>query len=206
MGYQTRVLPLTSIQTLPLAGEELQQLRLSSWLFFTSQAAVPTVLAQVLPGINVAVIGQKTAEAVRRMGVEPAFISSKETKREMVKEWRMLYPQPTTIFYPKSQLADNLLEQMLEDTYQVHSFVAYQNLFLPDNQIKLDDLLRKAAVQSVYFTSPSAWRRFYSVYQHYYLPLELIAIGETTKQAIEKTGCKATLIEKYTAVNENGQI
>ncbi|MGG5315325.1 uroporphyrinogen-III synthase [Enterococcus sp. AZ072] len=200
IGYRTMVLPLTSIQILPLTEKALTQLHLSSWLFFTSQAAVPQVLSQALPDVNIAVIGKKTAEAVRRMGFEPAFVSSKETKRGMLQEWMALYPKQTTIFYPKSQLADNLLEQMLEDTYQVYSFVAYENLFLPDNQLKLDHLLKEAAIQSVYLTSPSAWQRFYSVYQRYYLPMELVVIGETTKKALEKTGCKALLIEECTSV------
>ncbi|MGM0166148.1 hypothetical protein IGI39_001105 [Enterococcus sp. AZ135] len=170
------------------------QLKKSQWVFFTSQSAVRETLKVADKKIKIAVIGEKTAEAVRECGRQPTFISSVETKRAMLSEWSERYQEPTTIFYPKSQLADNYLEDQLNEDHVVTSFISYENKFPAESSQKLVHLLRYKKIQGVYLTSPSAWRRFFSVYRFFDNELAIFVIGETTRRAVLSDGYASSLI------------
>lgn len=199
-NFQIELLPLTSIHFNKIPNQQLQQLRASQWIFFTSQTAVEQTLLVADPRTKIAVIGTKTAQKVRKLGFEPTFISSIETKQAMLAEWREKYPSPTTIFYPKSQLADHYLEEQLENHHQVHSYVSYENRFPQTSRERLKKLLYDEKFQAVYLTSPSAWQRFYSVYRHFDYELEIIVIGETTRRAVFNDGYASRLLSDFVAV------
>ena len=192
-GYQTQILPLTAISLRKLSANEIAEIKATQWLFFTSQVPVESILKHAQSSVKIAVIGQKTAQAVINAGFTPTFISPKETKEMLLTTWQKAYPKKTRILYPKSQLADNNVEKMLAN-YEVQSFIAYDNLFPLTSQKKLEKVLETKKITAVYFTSPSAWRRFIKVYKNYSaLSLQFVAIGETTKKAIEKAGYTARL-------------
>lgn len=199
LNYQTEILPLTEIILRPLSAKQIDALKSSQWVFFTSQSAVDQTLKAADKQIKIAVIGNKTAQAVRACGRQATFISSVETKQGMLAEWSKLYQEPTTIFYPKSQLADTYLEDQLKARHHVASFVLYENRFPIKAKEELKSLLRHQKIQGVYLTSPSAWRRFFSVYRLFDLELELFVIGNTTKQAVLKDGYESSVLSKRAA-------
>lgn len=193
-GYQTKILPLTEIKLYTPTDFLFNQLKQSEWVFFTSQAAVKNILPLSNNEIKIAVIGKKTAQVVYDCGRIPTFVSSTETKRAMLKEWQECYPEPTTIFYPKSQLADDYIETELSANYKISSFIAYQNCCPPTAKKDLRTLLSSENIQAVYLTSPSSWKRFLSVYQEFKTKLVIFTIGETTKQAVLRDGYEAKII------------
>lgn len=202
-GYETEILPLTEISLRNLSAKEIEEIKTTQWLFFTSQVPVANVLKYAHPSVKIAVIGQKTAQAVIKAGFTPTFISPKETKDMLLSTWQKIYPTQTRILYPKSQLADNGLETILA-AHQVKSFVAYENIFPKESQKKLQKVLRVKKITAVYFTSPSSWHRFMSVYQEsFQYPLQFFAIGETTKKAIEKSGYTAILKKDVAKISKN---
>lgn len=192
-------IPLCEIKQLPITEAIRREINAAEWLFFTSQAPVASVLAVIEKGRRplIAVIGKKTGEMVRSCGFEVAFVSPQETKKQFVSAWQKSFPARTSIFYPKSQLADDAIEQLLGIGNVVTSSVLYHNVFLWERQAELTELLNKGELSAVYFASPSAWKRFLSVYNKTERkPLVFYAIGDTTKKAINDSGYEAVLIQR----------
>ena len=189
-------IPLCEIKQLPMTEAIRREINASEWLFFTSQAPVASVLAVIEKGRRplIAVIGKKTGEMVRSCGFKVAFVSPQETKKQFVSAWRKNFPAGTSIFYPKSQLADDAIEQLLGIENVVTSSVLYHNVFLEERQAELMELLNRGELSAVYFASPSAWKRFLSVYNKTEKkPLVFYAIGDTTTKAINDSGYEAVL-------------
>ena len=189
-------IPLCEIKQLPITETIKNKINAAEWLFFTSQAPVARVLAVIDKGHRplIAVIGKKTGEVVRSCGFEVAFVSPQETKKQFVSAWQETFPAGTSIFYPKSQLADDSIEELLGTENDVTGSVLYHNVFLEERKAELTELLKMGELSAVYFASPSAWKRFFSVYdQTEKKPIVFFAIGDTTKKAINDSGYEAVL-------------
>ena len=189
-------IPLCEIKQLPITETIKNKINAAEWLFFTSQAPVASVLAVIEKGRRplIAVIGKKTGEVVRSCGFEVAFVSPQETKKQFVSAWQEKFPTGTSIFYPKSQLADDYIEELLGSENDVTGSVLYHNVFLEERKAELTELLKMDELSAVYFASPSAWKRFLSVYNKTEKKtLVFFAIGDTTKTAINDSGYEAVL-------------
>ena len=189
-------IPLCEIKQLPITETIKNKINAAEWLFFTSQAPVASVLAVIEKGRRplIAVIGKKTGEVVRSCGFEVAFVSPQETKKQFVSAWQETFPAGTSIFYPKSQLADDSIEELLGSENDVTGSVLYHNVFLEERKAELTELLKMDELSAVYFASPSAWKRFLSVYNKTEKKtLVFFAIGDTTKKAINDSGYEAVL-------------
>ena len=189
-------IPLCEIKQLPITETIKNKINAAEWLFFTSQAPVASVLAVIEKGRRplIAVIGKKTGEVVRSCGFEVAFVSPQETKKQFVSAWQEKFPTGTSIFYPKSQLADDYIEELLGSENDVTGSVLYHNVFLEERKSELTELLKMDELSAVYFASPSAWKRFLSVYNKTEKKtLVFFAIGDTTKKAINDSGYEAVL-------------
>ena len=189
-------IPLCEIKQLPIPESIKNKINAAEWLFFTSQAPVKSVLGVVEKGHRplIAVIGKKTGAMVQACGFEVAFVSPQETKKQFVSAWQETFPAGTSIFYPKSQLADDSIEELLGTENDVTGSVLYHNVFLEERKAELTELLKMDELSAVYFASPSAWKRFFSVYdQTEKKPIVFFAIGDTTKKAINDSGYEAVL-------------
>nr|WP_321293934.1 uroporphyrinogen-III synthase [uncultured Trichococcus sp.] len=192
-------IPLCEIKQLPVSEATKSKINAAEWLFFTSQAPVKSVLGVVEKGRrpSIAVIGKKTGAMVQACGFEVAFISPQETKKQFVSAWQERFPSGTSIFYPKSQLADDYIEERLGIENEVTGSVLYQNVFPDERKAELAKLLNLGELSAVYFASPSAWHRFLSVYEKTdEQSLIFYAIGKTTEKAINDSGYKARLLRK----------
>lgn len=192
-------IPLCEIKQLPITEAIRREINASEWLFFTSQAPVASVLAVIEKGRRplIAVIGKKTGEMVQSCGFEVAFVSPEETKKQFVSAWQKNFPAGTSIFYPKSQLADDAIEEILGIENVVTGSILYHNVFLEERKAELTELLNRGALSAVYFASPSAWKRFLSVYKKSERKLLVFyAIGDTTKKAINDSGYEAVLLQR----------
>ncbi|GBG96689.1 uroporphyrinogen-III synthase [Lactococcus termiticola] len=177
--YEVMELPLVRYELLALSPEALAELKTSDWLVFTSQRPVESILAHLEPGeLKISAVGQKTAEKIESLGFAVDFMPSIATKASFISEW----PAPgQKIFYPKSNLADDSLAR----TLGAKEVVCYEHQEDVANLELLENLINFMALDSVYFTSPSSWQRFYKIYQKHPFPIDIIAIGETTKKAIQ---------------------
>jgi len=192
-------IPLCEIKQLPITEAIRREINASEWLFFTSQAPVASVLAVIEKGRRplIAVIGKKTGEMVQSCGFEVTFVSPQETKKQFVSAWQKKFPAGTSIFYPKSQLADDAIEEILGIENVVTGSILYHNVFLEERKAELMELLNRCELSAVYFASPSAWKRFLSVYNKTEKnPLVFYAIGDTTKKAINDSGYETVLHQR----------
>lgn len=193
LGYQCLEIPLISIRPRELTLDQQTRIKQAQWLIFTSQAAIWPMLPFIQSHSRIATIGQKTAEQLQQLGFKVDFISEIENKEAMLSQWLKLQPQGPVV-YGKSQLADNYISQQLSQ-YRIpcDELIVYDNLLDNDNQEILKNLLATQQLDAVYFASPSAWQRFYSIYKIRPFHLTFIALGTTTQQAIAKDGYTSIL-------------
>ncbi len=197
-------IPLCEIKQLPIPESIKNKINAAEWLFFTSQAPVKSVLGVVEKGHRplIAVIGKKTGAMVQACGFEVAFVSPQETKEHLVSAWQERFPSGTSIFYSKSQLADDFIEEHLGIQNEVTGSVLYQNVFPDESKAELAKLLNLDELSAVYFASPSAWHRFLSVYEKTAKKtLMFYAIGKTTEKAINECGYEARLLRRQDGKN-----
>lgn len=196
LGYESCAVSLSEFVFAPMTKQLKKTINHADWLFFTSQTPVNYVLALVETVKKIAVIGEQTAEAVRKAGATVSFISPEATKAALIRTWQIRFPAGQHIFYPKSQLADDFLERELGRQHAVASAVVYQNHFPASSRKELRALLAARRIDAVYLASPSAWRRFFSVYQPFSqtVPLEIFVIGPATQAAVRKVGFSAKIL------------
>ncbi|MDM8213450.1 uroporphyrinogen-III synthase [Enterococcus hirae] len=196
LGYESCMVSLSEFVFAPATPRLKQTINRADWLFFTSQTPVRYVLALTETAKKIAVIGEQTAEAVKKAGAAVDFISPEATKAALIRTWQTRFSAGQHIFYPKSQLADDFLERELGRRHAVASAVVYQNRFPASSRKKLRALLAARRIDAVYLASPSAWRRFFSVYQPFSqtVPLEIFVIGTATQAAVRKVGFTAKIL------------
>ena len=178
---EIQFLPISKIKMREISAEILSDLTNSEWIFFTSGKCVAEIL-QFHDGQKIATIGHQTAKLVKKLGFHVDFISNISQKLEMCREFDEKFPEHGQIFYPKSNLADDL------PLKNAVSWTVYDNL--PSNLTVLSQL---TAFDAVYFSSPSNWSRFLQTLPEVDKKLQLIAIGQTTAKAIEKSGFQPIL-------------
>ena len=191
-GFKSQFLLLSELLLRPLTPAVLTELSASEWLFFTSKTPVGLILSAQMEEKKIACIGQKTAEELRKHGLEPDFIASHATKEAFIAEWSSRFGEGAKIFYPMSDLAEPLSIKGC----QISNVICYENRVILPALTELSVILSTQKIDAVYLTSPSAWHRFCEVYAKFNFPLELIAIGKTTQAAIVKDGFRAILKEE----------
>ncbi|WP_086349744.1 uroporphyrinogen-III synthase [Candidatus Enterococcus clewellii] len=204
LGYQCIEQPLLELSLHQAASTSLQAMEQAEWLFLTSQHSAAFFLQLFLAQYSFsflqkkkfAVIGEKTAVVLEKAGLYPNFQSRSATKRGLFTEWLASYKEPTTIFYPKSSLADSRWEEAF--SVQGHHFqtgIVYDNRFSENQKSALQQLLNDSTIDAVYFTSLSLWQRFYAVYSQINAKTELkfYCVGQTTQEVIQKSGYHAVI-------------
>lgn len=203
LGYQCVELPLMEL-ALHQPLERIQSMEKAEWIFLTSQHSASFFIQQFLQQFSFqllqekkfAVIGEKTAGVLMEKGLKPQFQACSATKKGLFAEWLEQYKEPTAIFYPKSSLADDEGEALFATQgHQLQTAILYDNYFPIRQQEKLRQLLDSLELTAVYFSSPSLWKRFYSVYSQWSgrSDLKFYCVGSTTQSAIQSSGYPATI-------------
>lgn len=199
-GFETVEIPLIELKKRALDQSFEIMVKQSEWIFLTSQHAAEFFFQQIsqkeIEMKKFAVIGEKTAQVLFANQIETTFQAPQTTKKNLFETWSSCYVEPTTIFYPKSNLADNTGEaELVTKGHRLFTPILYDNDFPKENQQLIRELLQTERIVAVYLASPSLWQRFLSVYKEINLremPM-LYCLGETTRQAILKDGYKAKL-------------
>jgi uroporphyrinogen-III synthase len=199
-GYQVLEIPLISLEKREWTYEQETLLEESEWVFLTSQHAAIFLMQaapkEVLDSKKFAVIGTKTGNVLFQSGYQVTFQSPFPAKQQMLEAWKAHYSAPATIFYPKSNLADNKGESALERAgYQLATPILYENVFTKESWQQLSHCLKTTALTAVYVASPSLWRRFLTVFNGSGLKQmpKLYCIGQTTADAIAESGYSARI-------------
>lgn len=199
-GFETVEIPLIELKKRALGQSFERMVKQSEWIFLTSQHAAKFFFQQInrkeVEMKKFAVIGKKTAQVLLANQIETTFQAPCATKKNLFESWSADHLEATTIFYPKSNLANQTGEAELVDKgHRLFTPILYDNCFPKENQLLLQKNLMAEKMTAVYLASPSLWERFLLVFREVDLREipTLYCLGETTRQAILKDGYKAKL-------------
>lgn len=208
-GFEPIFFPVIEIQPIEnnVALERaLEKLDCYEWVVFTSVNAVPpTVSPHFLRKWGerkrgVAAIGPKTAEALRRHGIEPDFVPEEYVAEAILPGLGDL--QGKWVLLPRAEIARKALPEAIANAGGIaHEIVVYKTL---PAEIDMDGLnTLKSGVDIVTFTSASTVENFTAICKQNGLdPLNLpndplfACIGPVTEQAAREAGFANLVVAK----------
>ncbi len=181
-------LPVTIIETLMAEVESLPDFNKIDWLFFSSANGVHTFFAacnkEILPStIKIAVVGKKTADAVHSYGLEIHFRPTNAYGKNLFEEFQANYSeQSLQILYIRAEKVNFDAQQFLaHSNIKYNELIAYRSVEHDVNKSEVDKL---SSSDYLLFTAPST---VISYKKQFGSPrAKLIAIGNSTKEAIDK--------------------
>ncbi len=195
-------IPLISFR--PVASTSLpilldKKLHKYDWIIFTSNVTVETFFTfdinpTVLNNIKIAVIGEKTEEALVRKGVTVDFKPKEYVAEAFVEEFSPYISEGTTVFIPKGNLARELISTNLEKKgAHVDELVIYETFFPDSSRDALVKALTEKKLDIISFTSPSTVDHFMAVVKEMNLLSTIdhcliICIGPVTLQRANAFG------------------
>ncbi|WP_019154711.1 uroporphyrinogen-III synthase [Robertmurraya massiliosenegalensis] len=177
----------------------LTSLHTSDWIVFTSDVTVTTFFSIVQDGQvqglpKIAVIGEKTEEALLKKGISVDFKPKRYVAESFVEEFAPFVKKGEKLFIPKGNLARDYIAQFFKEKgHAVDETIIYETYFPEDSKEKLKHLLQNRELDILPFTSPSTIEHFMSVVNHYDLHAHInncivAAIGPVSKQKCESMG------------------
>jgi uroporphyrinogen-III synthase len=213
-GFEPIFFPAIEIQSIEnnVALERaLEKLNCYEWVVFTSVNAVDVVFFLTPPPlpmgdgqeVRFAAIGPKTAEALRKYGVEPTFIPDEYVGEAILSGLGDV--KGKWVLFPRAEIARKELPEAIANAGGiVHEIVVYRTL---PAEIDMDGLnALKSGVDVITFTSASTVENFVTIAKQNGLdPLNLpnnplfACIGPITEQAAKEEGLgKLVVAKEYT--------
>ncbi len=189
-GYEVVRQPL--IETQPLLDEttklEAQKLLECKWLLFTSRTAAETWQKLNLrftstpnyqfPTPLVGAVGKKTAEALQAIGAEVSIIADAQNAENFADMFLSHPKAASPVGLPQGDKALDTVQKRLEQAgFEVCPVVVYKTILQPYHFQNIDVIV---------FSSPSALEAVEEIGG-----AKLVAIGATTRKAVEARGWQA---------------
>jgi len=206
LGYVTFSYPtitITKVKITPKMKEKLQQIDACDWIVFTSKNGVKFFIEALLDARisvsallqkQIAAIGPKTAEEVKKYRLPVHFIPSQFTTKDLAKELPAFVGKK--IFMPRANIADPLLiKHLREKGAKVTDLPIYKTVLLQQKNKKFETLIKEELIKGIIFTSPSTVEGFLKNIksmegQDFLFSLPVFSIGPVTAQKLKKNGFK----------------
>ena len=212
--------PMIEICPLELSEEikELfQQINSFQWMVFTSKNGADcffkllrqlSLKIDVLTSVKIAVVGKKTSEEVMKNNCSPYLISTGTTSADLLNDMLRKVAPTDRILLVLGELADNTLEQGLDNVASPTRINVYKTLHTGVHSKELIKSIRNNAYDMILFTSPSGFYQFKKL-----MPAKILmpdfksaCIGRITEKAMISNNCRPLLVsrrsEGETFVNE----
>lgn len=168
------------------------------WLIFSSKNAVKH-FQPYLPKLNIpkiAVIGEKTADYCKFLGLDVSFCPTDYSQEGFLKEFEA--KKGSRILLPSSAAARTLLQNGLnQQGYLVRKIDLYEPV---PHTVNINDVLNLIAenkVDAITFASSSAVRYFFE--SHHYIPFnKYFVIGQQTLETLNRFNVRGTMSEIQT--------
>jgi uroporphyrinogen III methyltransferase/synthase len=161
------------------------------WVVFTSASAVATVgagLRHATGDVRVATVGPATAEAVRTLGVEPAFVPERFAAEEIASGLEPL--AGTRVLLPQADIANpGLAEELRRRGATVDALTAYRTVEVERTS---EELTQLRAADAVVLASGSAARSL--ARQGGAGPALVVCIGPKTAEVARAEGLEVGLV------------
>jgi uroporphyrinogen-III synthase len=170
------------------------------WLILTSKVAVDSFFSffhdKKLELPKIAVIGNKTAQSLVKIGIQVEFVPKTFVAERFVEEFLPLVHMGDKILIPKGNLArDYIADSLREKGASVDEIIIYETFFPEDSKEKLRKSIQEHELDIIPFTSPSTAEHFMSIVNEYSLHDHLLGcivacIGPVARERAEKLGLK----------------
>lgn len=169
------------------------------WLFFTSANGVYCFLSMIgsvkkwnklVNQCRIAVIGDKTAVALREFGHKAHFIPTVYKASVMAEEFLSKYPEVERVLLIRGSLArEELFNRLKKQDLLVQALEVYDTVFNYEVSSELNNQLQLNLFDFLTFTSPSTVEAFvHMAHKQQYSHIPIVCIGPTTKEYAEKYG------------------
>lgn len=190
----------------------LDKLEQYDWIIFTSKNGVDFFfywlqvfgLEPRMP--KIAVIGEKTKQALLNKGLQAEFIPSSYVAEVFVDELIPLLNETSRVLLPKGNLARNIIcNRIITSGAHCDEIIIYENKMPEQSEKLLVDTLIKRKVDVATFTSSSTVENFMKVVKKHGLAgyvndLTVACIGPIAKNTAEKLGLTVDVCpDEYTA-------
>lgn len=185
----------------PFLKESIEEISGYSWLVFTSQNGVEYFMdalfasgkdARSLAGANIAVVGNATAESLKKRGVNPDLVPERFVAESLLESMLPRISESDRILLVQGEQARGLLREGLEKVAKVSNLAIYRTV--KEDHWKQGDLtkyLSENKVDAITFTSSSTVNHLMEAYEGDLAQLQetpLISIGPVTTGTIKEFG------------------
>ena len=160
------------------------------WLVFTSKNGVHSFFSQFpsVPNVRIAVIGEKTAQALKAEGLNPDFTGSGKSGGRFADELKSMIGTGQKVLLVLGNLAPDTLADELGESNHVERVNVYETFPVSD----VDPIIMKRIADDDYnviaVSSPSAVKNLYQHAEGVFSRLRIVSIGETTSRAVRSFG------------------
>lgn len=170
------------------------------WIVFTSRNGVRFfaealdklgVQLSVLKNKKIAVIGSKTAEVVRKFGIQVDYMPTRYTTEELAKQMQNISGKK--ILLARANLATPELTKELKKGAIVVDIPIYNTTFIENNNEEFENLLKINQIFCITFTSPSTVKGFINnikgiQMEQAVLDTPALSIGPVTTRELVRNG------------------
>jgi uroporphyrinogen III methyltransferase/synthase len=186
------------------------------WIAFTSVNAVKAVRekfeeygldSRAFSGLKIAVVGDKTADAVRTWGIEPDLIpSGEQSARGLVEDWPpyddVLDPI-NRVFLPRADIAtETLVAGLVELGWEVDDVTAYRTVRAAPPPAPTREAIKAGKFDAVLFTSSSTVRNLVGIAGKPHTNTVIACIGPQTVKTAEEHGLRVDVMAPNPSVDE----
>ncbi|MGX9135438.1 uroporphyrinogen-III synthase [Rummeliibacillus sp. JY-2-4R] len=209
LGGTVHYLPLIAVHE--VENQQDEELLLHAleceWLIFTSQNAVNAFsnklekfhLTNENCSAKIAVVGEKTAQALEKLGFNIDFMPSIYSADAFVKEFPNYVGQLNSCLFLKGSLAKDTIKEGLP--FPVEEWTVYETIQTTEHALEIKELIEQSLKVTVIFASPSA----VEVFAKHIAPdvgfhgFKIAAIGHITEKALQDVNATVDIKpEKYT--------
>lgn len=198
-GGEAITIPLIEFQACEVTEEDkqfVQALTPNDWIVFTSKNGVNFFLEQWQDPIQarIAVIGEKTEQAIQKHHYSIAFSPTKYVAEVFIKEFIPILKRGEKILVVKGNLAREIIAKELRNQdYQCDEIIMYETSMPEESEQQLREALLAKKCDMISFTSSSTVRHFMNVVRKYDLldslsSVTFACIGPIAKKTAEKYG------------------
>jgi len=210
-GAQVILFPTIEIndpESFRLIDERIKHLKEYDYLVFTSANGVRGFLNRIqklhkdlrcFNGIKIAVLGEMTAQVLRRHLLYPEIVPGFFTSKHLVEEFRKEGMNGKNVLLIRSKLSSNMLPSRLRRMGAKVDEVSAYTVKKPQSDSKnVLRLFKNHGVDIITFTSPSTFNNFCSLMKGQPMAkllkgVKVAAIGPVTKREIAKHGIRIAI-------------
>lgn len=209
LGGTVHHLPLITVHEVETTKDDemLKRALTSEWLIFTSQNAVNSFSNKLQRFkqtkddclAKVAVVGEKTAQAIEKLGFTIDFMPTTYSADVFVKEFPQQVGQVKKCIFLKGSLAKATIKEGLP--FPVEEWTVYETIQTTNHVATIKNVIEQSQATTVIFASPSA----VEVFAKHIAPdigwnsFKIAAIGHVTETALQSVGATVDIKPaKYT--------